>query len=219
MGRIRTIKPSFWTDSKTGRLSDTGKCLMIGLLNASDDVGVHPNDVEEIHVKVFPYRGQTDGTKKALQELVTAGLVATFSTGNGREYLYINGFLKHQAISRPSRPVISDWKHGWTLKDYLRAKGGQEIQAPEPAPARGKGARHKGKEEVAPKVYLGDGEMKALEKYVGGTATLTAYAERLSDYILSKGKDPYDDHAAVIRQWYRKDKEDGKVKKKSKFDD
>ena len=38
MARIRTIKPEFWTDAKTGTLPEFSKCLFLGLLNHS----LHP---------------------------------------------------------------------------------------------------------------------------------------------------------------------------------
>ena len=40
MARIRTIKPEFWTDSKTGTMPESAKCLFIGMLNHCDDFGV-----------------------------------------------------------------------------------------------------------------------------------------------------------------------------------
>lgn len=39
MARIRTIKPSFWSDAGGARLSREARLLMVGLISMSDDEG------------------------------------------------------------------------------------------------------------------------------------------------------------------------------------
>ena len=55
MARIRTVKPEFWTDSKTGTLSDRAKILFLGILNFCDDYGVIENDAGALKARILPY--------------------------------------------------------------------------------------------------------------------------------------------------------------------
>ena len=121
MPRIRQIKPSFWSDSKTGKLSDTNKCFMLGMLNECDDVGVVEDNVEELHARIFPYKGPDSlkTTTKARDMLLAKGLVSRFTLGNGRAYLYVNNFLKHQFIPKPSAPMVSGWEKGESLAEFM----------------------------------------------------------------------------------------------------
>lgn len=114
MARIRTIKPEFWTDSKTGTLSSDAKCLFLGMLNHADDNGVLGNDCEELRVKVFPY--SKPDLKKVLSELIERALIKEFER-DGKAYLWIRNFGRHQNINRPSNPIIPDFNPAELLSD------------------------------------------------------------------------------------------------------
>ena len=112
MPRIRTIKPEFWTDVKTGTLSDFAKCLFLGLLNLSDDGGVVQCELEEWRIKLFPYHtlgldGLRRAISEALGEILDRKLAEVFRLDAGTNadclYLHIRNFGKHQNINRPSK--------------------------------------------------------------------------------------------------------------------
>ncbi len=133
MARIRTVKPEFWTDERTGQLSHGAKCFFIGLLNLSDDYGVVEYRPAEWAVKIFPYDYNT--TPVVLQEwlvdeIMPAGLVEMFTYTDDEEtvlrFLFIRGFNKHQVINKPSKPTLIDWKTGDTPKTYAH-RGNLEL--------------------------------------------------------------------------------------------
>ena len=169
MARIRTIKPEFWTDEKTGTLSDFSKCLFLGLLNHSDDFGVVEWRPMEWRIKIFPYHSDTTTVavdNALVDELLPRGLVVLFSRDNEdglvKKFLFIRHFDKHQVINKPSRPLLSGWKKSDTPETYAR-RNGDEFQSlsadglgtshstttplPEPSRLEGKGKEGKGKEE------------------------------------------------------------------------
>lgn len=164
MARIRTIKPTFWTDGKTGTLSDRAKLLFLGMLNFSDDLGFLKFDLGELKARIFPYiyESPLDVVGKPLiDELVQKGLVLVVRRENENGdgvggYLHIVNFSKHQKIDRPGPPLIE----GLLEKDIekLLEKSNQIPQFDEystsprekfPRKGReGKGREWKGKEEI-----------------------------------------------------------------------
>lgn len=126
MARIRTIKPEFWTDAKTGTLTETSKCLLLGLLNHADDYGVLEWSPVEWRAKILPYHSDTTPSTVQtclIEELLPRGLVVLFSfTGDDgeppRRYAFIKNFAKHQVINKPSRPLLAGWKIGETPRTY-----------------------------------------------------------------------------------------------------
>lgn len=122
MARIRTIKPDFWTDERTGPLSLLAKCLFVGMLNLSDDCGVLRCSPEEWRVKLFPY--QADITPSviagALREIWESELVDVFGISNKPSYTYvfIRNFCKNQVVNRPSLPLLPEWRKNETPRMY-----------------------------------------------------------------------------------------------------
>ena len=217
MARIRTVKPEFHTDGTSGQLSDTAKVLFLGILNHSDDVGVVEDSLPELHAKIFPYKQSRAATKRAWVELLESRMLQGFTMGNGRAYLYINNFLKHQRIDRPSAGIVPGWDPGETMEAFV-ARTEQPDLFSEPSARAQRGLdeleKKKKREKHGRRVLLYPGEHEALTAYLGGDVlVLEAYIEALDDYMDSKGK-TYQDHAATIRSWYRKDKAEGKVRAK-----
>jgi hypothetical protein len=98
--RIRTIKPAFWSDEKTGTLSLPSALLFIAMLNFADDKGRLRGVPALLRAQAFPYRPEIN-IEAALNELLSVGLVQAYKAG-GQSYLQIKNFLKHQKVSRPS---------------------------------------------------------------------------------------------------------------------
>ena len=176
MPRIRTIKPEFWTDSKTGNLSGDATKLFMGILNHCDDYGVIPFDITEMKAKIFPYSAipAEELIKPLLEcEILPMGLAVVFaniregSRGFGRLFLYVMNFEKHQKVDHPGRPQIPGWKTGenpYTLNLKIaanvpgnkhNARESSRIFASPRAVREGKGKERKGLEG---KVGEGSGE-------------------------------------------------------------
>lgn len=220
MPRIRSVKPEVHGDGTSGRLSDTAFRLLIGLLNFADDVGVNLLDVGEIHARVFPYKKSERGTESALEELRESGMSQHFTLGNGKSYVYIVNFLKHQKIDRPSQPMIPGWEVDWTLDQFLESIGQPGLfdeGSPTTRRTLDEGSEQKGKDrkgvEIRPSSVidsLPEHEQAKLIKYCGGPNILCDILEELDDYVLSSGK-KYKDIPATVRSWYRRKRNEGKL--------
>src|SRR5260370_12886940 len=102
MARIRSIKPEFFTDEKMGRLSHEARLLFIGLWCFADDEGRMGACEKVIAGQIFPFQEDSTSTRRALDELSTAGRIRLYEV-NGDKYLSITNFTKHQKIDRPSK--------------------------------------------------------------------------------------------------------------------
>lgn len=130
MARIRTVKPDFWIDEKTGQLSSDAKCLFIGLLNLADDYGVVEYSPVEWRAKIFPYASHTTPgvvEQWLVEEILPSGIAILFSYANDnnvvRRYLFLTNFDKHQVINKPSKPLLSGWEKGDSPKRYADKAG------------------------------------------------------------------------------------------------
>ena len=54
MGRIRTIKPEFWTSEQIMECSPNARLLFIGIWNFCDDAGIHPASPKTLKAEIFP---------------------------------------------------------------------------------------------------------------------------------------------------------------------
>lgn len=89
MGRIRTIRPEFWTDGKVVELSFAARLLFIGTWNfALCRDGHLDDDPRGLQLKILP-ADNVDG-HALVEELVTSGLLQR------GEHLTIVNFEKHQ---------------------------------------------------------------------------------------------------------------------------
>jgi len=106
MARNRMIKPQFWSDEKTGLLSDKAKLLFIGMWNFADDEGKIRGHPSYLRSSVFPYSDESSEIiKTALDELSAAGIIVTYRV-NDQSYILIKNFLKHQKIDKPQESQI-----------------------------------------------------------------------------------------------------------------
>lgn len=127
MARIRTIKPEFWTDSKTGTLSGLATKLFLGILNHCDDYGVIKMDLMELKAKILPYEPGDSLvviTPLLFDELLPKCLLTLFQysdkdEGVLQQYLYVSNFLKHQRIDKPGLPIIDKWLKTDCLDSFM----------------------------------------------------------------------------------------------------
>lgn len=103
MSRIRSIKPDLWTDGKVVQLPYEARLLFVGMWNFADDDGRMWDEPDRIKMQVFP-ADQCD-VWSLIDLLVAIELVERFEVPDGRRFLQVPGFAKHQKISHktPSR--------------------------------------------------------------------------------------------------------------------
>jgi hypothetical protein len=104
MPRIRTIKPEAFTSESLASVSLTAERTFFGLLTQADDHGRHRDHAAIITGALWPLR--PDHTpmhvEDDLQQLAEAGLICRYTGGDGKPYLHITGWHRHQKINRPS---------------------------------------------------------------------------------------------------------------------
>lgn len=100
MARIRTIKPSLWTDEALAECSLIARLLFVASLNFADDNGNLERSARQLKAQAFPY--DDIDCEPLIAELVRARLLIEYEVGD-RKYLHIKGFLAHQRIDRPSK--------------------------------------------------------------------------------------------------------------------
>jgi len=141
VARIRTIKPEFFTDSKTGHLSGPATRLFLGMLNHADDCGVLRLNYAELRAKILPYEEPEPGedcptlriVAVPLFELLKLGLVQLFTyraedEDVGKLYLFIVHFLRHQRFSHPGEPLIKGMQHGETPDEFAHRTGADQLE-------------------------------------------------------------------------------------------
>ncbi len=102
MARIRTIKPEFWSDEKLSECSLSARLLFIGTISFADDDGRLENSPVRLRMQIFPC-----GTVRPKQftewlgELTERSLIRQYAV-DGKEFIDIPGFAKHQKINRPT---------------------------------------------------------------------------------------------------------------------
>ena len=105
--RIRTIKPEFWRSEDIAALSIEDRLLFIGLWSYVEDNGVGRDEPQLIQCDLYPLDIFTEAsvrTHGGLMRLSQQGLITRFEGPDGRRYLQINSWDKHQKINRPSKP-------------------------------------------------------------------------------------------------------------------
>jgi len=103
MARLRTIKPEFWTDERIGECSPTARLVFIASWNFADDYGGIDRSAKQLKAQAFPY--DTIEVEPLIQELLRVGLFVEYQA-NGKKFIHISGFQKHQKIEKPSRPRV-----------------------------------------------------------------------------------------------------------------
>ena len=114
MARIRTIKPSFWSDEAVADLSRDARLLLVGLISSADDEGRFLASHNAISGYVFPHDNSPPAKLRSwLDEIEKAGIVRFYSLGR-REYGAFPNWNKHQRISKPQASALP-------APPYLRA--------------------------------------------------------------------------------------------------
>lgn len=102
MSRIRTIKPEFWTSEQIISCSPFARLLFIGLLNFTDDNGIHPASVVRLKAEVFPSDGfSSEEIRSWISELTNNDLLREYVVED-KSYWVVTGWKSHQRIDKPT---------------------------------------------------------------------------------------------------------------------
>ncbi|MFI1886030.1 hypothetical protein [Streptomyces jumonjinensis] len=104
MARIRTIKPEMFESEDIASVSVTAVLTFVGLLTQADDQGRHRAHAAIIAGRLWALRQEHTPAHVAqdLEELAAVGLICRYTGCDGRTYLHIVAWEKHQRIDRPS---------------------------------------------------------------------------------------------------------------------
>lgn len=107
--RIRSIKPEFWRSQDISALEVEDRLLFIGLWSYVDDNGVGEDRVSQVSADLFADDIERDPgetfarVSRGLARLSEAGRILRYEV-EGRSYLRISGWAKHQRIDKPNKP-------------------------------------------------------------------------------------------------------------------
>lgn len=105
--RIRTVKPEFWRSDDVTALTRDERLLFIGLWSYVDDNGVGIDDYRQIAGDLFAMEEDQTEIRQFIRDgLATLSrrlLIARY-TVDGKHYIYVTGWDKHQRIDRPGKP-------------------------------------------------------------------------------------------------------------------
>lgn len=107
--RIRSIKPEYWRSPDITDLSIEDRLLFIGLWSYVDDNGVGVDDDATIIADLFARdmfrdpRETVARVTRGLSNLSDRGLIVRY-TVDGRRFLFVTGWEKHQRIDKPGKP-------------------------------------------------------------------------------------------------------------------
>ena len=106
MARIRSIKPSFWSDESVAELSHSARLLTVGLISFADDEGRFLASTSAIGGYVFPHDDvPTTRLRRWLDEIERVGVIRLYSVSR-REYGAFPNWGKHQKISHPQPSIL-----------------------------------------------------------------------------------------------------------------
>lgn len=106
MARIRTIKPSFWSDPDITELSWDARLLLIGLISMADDRGRFISTHSSVCGYVFPHEDIAPAKFRRLMQSVEKSGVVQLYTVEGRAYGRFPKWEQHQKISHPQNSTI-----------------------------------------------------------------------------------------------------------------
>ncbi|MGA4540903.1 hypothetical protein ACPA54_12990 [Uniformispora flossi] len=108
MARIRTIKPELFTSEDLASVALTAERTFVGLLTQADDRGRfrdHPAVIAGLLWVLRPEHTAL-GVEDDLGQLAAAGVICRYTGCDGKPYLHITGWDRHQKIDRPSTSRI-----------------------------------------------------------------------------------------------------------------
>ncbi|MGW9287648.1 hypothetical protein ACWGRN_05685 [Streptomyces albidoflavus] len=105
MARIRTIKPEAFTSESLAEVTVAAERTFFGLLTQADDHGRHRDNAAIIAGLLWPLRAEHTSVhvEDDLNQLANAGLICRYTGCDGRRYLHVVTWSRHQKIDKPSQ--------------------------------------------------------------------------------------------------------------------
>lgn len=179
MPRIRTVKPQYW--STPDPPSRDARLLFIAMWNWADDEGIGTANPKELAAFAFP--NDDDITPVVVQGLlreISGSFHVAFYTVGGRPYYFVENFLDHQVINKPTpskRPKLADAEHLLYQEVYETP-----VVLPEPSmDAGGLERRNSGTQEKEPR---GCFERASYEPDAGARASQQELEPQDDPYVL-----------------------------------
>jgi hypothetical protein len=143
MGRIRSIKPSFFLDEDLAELPFEHRLAFVGLWTMADGAGRLRDRPKRIKVELFPY--DDVNMQQILECLAEKGFIVRYKVGDGC-FIQVTNFRKHQRISGKECSEQSEFPECETGKQ--RGSSGEAVIAQE---GKGKeGVRKGGEIQIRP---------------------------------------------------------------------
>ena len=139
--RIRTIKPTFWTNDELAELHPLTRLLFIGLWCLADVRGRLEDRPKRIKAAVIPY--DDHDVDEALEQLAKAGFLIRYSVGN-LGVIQVTNFEKHQRITGKEAETESDFPASDC--EGARVRTGKQRGTTGETPGSPEGKEGKGKE-------------------------------------------------------------------------
>ncbi|MEY9948336.1 hypothetical protein ABH937_005439 [Kitasatospora sp. GAS1066B] len=104
VSRIRTVKPEFFNSDDVASVSLTAERTFLGLFTQADDRGRHRDNARIIYGTLWITRTEQtpEGVEDDLRHLAERNLVCRYTGCDGKRYLHIVTWDKHQKISHPA---------------------------------------------------------------------------------------------------------------------
>lgn len=102
MPRIRTLKPSFWSDQDVGQLSRDARLCLIALISMADDEGRFIATPAALIGYAYPFdRVSPARVKSWINEIAKHGVIELY-TRDGDLFGHLPKWAAHQRINRPT---------------------------------------------------------------------------------------------------------------------
>lgn len=106
MARIRSIKPSIWSDDRFVSLTHEARLLVIGMISQSDDEGRIIASGPALAGAVFPHDDiSAKKVEKLRDEIARVGLIHVYTVGRGT-YAYFPRWKRHQRIQKSQHSTL-----------------------------------------------------------------------------------------------------------------
>lgn len=105
MARIRSIKPTFWSDPAVAGLKRDARLLLIALISSADDEGRFLASPSAITGFAFPHDELALPTVRRWRDDIDKAGIVHLYRADGLEFGHFPKWPKHQRINRPSPSV------------------------------------------------------------------------------------------------------------------
>ncbi|WP_445401096.1 hypothetical protein ACSMX9_07900 [Streptomyces sp. LE64] len=146
MSRIRTIKPEAFESEDLAAVSVTAALTFFGLLTQADDSGRFRDNAAIVTGRLWALRpGHTAAdVEEDLRQLAETGLICRYTCCDGRTWLHIVTWERHQKINRPSESRLPRCPAHQAARHCGRCRSSRcpADSAASPPPADDEAGRH-----------------------------------------------------------------------------